>query len=150
MPTTEPTTDSLPGVSRLIAVASKEFPRYTEADVIELTDGRLLLAVGRKTGSDDFARGTIIGLVSHDGGMSWDDRPRAIQSAFDDVGDVMSVSLCRSPRGIHLFFLARGPDPHRDTRVYHVLSGDEGATWAKPTRVSQRSGYHIVNNARVI
>src|SRR5881628_658603 len=103
---------SSPGISRLISVASKEFPRYSEADVIELTDGRLLLAVGRKGGSEDFAKGTIIGLVSRDNGTTWDDKPHEIQGSFDDVGDVMSVSLCRSPRGIHLFFLARGPDPH--------------------------------------
>src|SRR5437764_758931 len=141
---------SLPGTSRLICVASKEFPRYSEADVIELTDGRLLLAVGRKSGSDDFAPSTIIGYFSRDGGLSWDDRPQEIQGAFDDVGGLFSVSLCRSPRGIHLFFLARGPDPHRDTRVYQILSTDEGTTWGKPVRVSQRDGYHIVNNARVI
>ena len=148
--TTQSTDASLPGISRLIAVASKEFPRYSEADVIELADGRLLLAVGRKTGSDDFARGAIIGLFSCDAGLTWDDQPHDIQGAFDDVGDVYSVSLCRSPRGIHLFFLARGPQPHRDTRVYQIISADEGASWGKPQRVSQRDGYHIVNNARVI
>jgi hypothetical protein len=151
MPATRPSfASSLPGVTRLIAVATPPFPRYSEADVIELTDGRLLLAVARKIGSDDFARGTIVALCSRDGGISWDDQPREIQGSFDDVGDVFSVSLCRSPRGIHLLFLARGPDAHHDTRVYQILSADEGATWQKPVRVSQRDGYHIVNNARVI
>src|SRR5437773_2907947 len=150
MPASQPSfAFSLPGVSRLIAVAGAQFPRYSEADVIELTDGRLLLAVARKIGSDDFALGTIIGLFSRDGGITWDDQPHEIQGSFDDVGDVMSVSLCRSGRGIHLFFLARGPDAHRDTRVYQILSADEGATWQKPARVSQRQGYHIVNHARV-
>jgi hypothetical protein len=148
--TTQPVASSLPGISRLIAVASKEFPRYSEADVIELTDGRLLLAVGRKSGSDDFAPAAIVTYTSLDGGLTWDDQPREVQGPFDDVGGTYSVSLCRSPGGIHLFFLARGPDAHRDTRVYQIVSTDEGATWGKPQRVSQRGGYHIVNNARVI
>lgn len=119
--------------------------------MIELSNGRLLLAVGRKSGASDFAVGTIIGMFSRDGGASWDDQPHEIQAAFEDVGDVMSISLCRSPRGIHLFFLARGPDAQRDTRIYQLLSSDEGKAWSQPPqRVSQRGGYHIVNNARVI
>src|SRR4051812_8389476 len=78
-PTTE-TTTAMPGVSRLIAVASKEFPRYSEADVIELADGRLLLAVARKKSGSDFAPGEIIGRFSLDRGVSWDDEPHVIQA----------------------------------------------------------------------
>ena len=151
MPATRPSSSPPPpGVSRLIAVASKEFPRYSEADVIELADGRLLLAVGRKDGAGDFARGTIVGRFSRDGGITWDDSPHEIRGPFDDVGDVMSVSLSHSPRGIHLFFLGRGPDAKRDTRIYQLLSADEGKTWQPPRRVSTRNGYHVVNNSRVI
>jgi len=140
----------LPGVSRLVCVASKEFPRYSEGDVVELSDGRLLLALARKKGSSDFAEGTIIGFFSRDRGVSWDDEPQVIQAIFDDVIDVMSVSLCRSPRGVHLFFLGRGTDAKHDTRIYQLLSADEGKTWSKPVRVNQRTRYHVVNNARVI
>ncbi len=141
----------MPGVSRLILRASEKYPRYSEADVIDLTDGRLLLAVGRKEGSADDARGSLIGLFSGDGGASWDDGPHVIQDPFDDAWGLMSVSLCRSPRGVHLFFLARGPDAKSDTRVYQILSSDEGKTWSRPQRISVRtSGYHIVNNARAI
>src|SRR4051794_6845485 len=95
--------------SRLICVASKQFPRFSEADVIALTDGSLLLALGRKDGASDFARGTIIGYFSRDRGNTWDDKPHVIQGLFDDVGDLMSVSFCRTPRAVHLFFLGRGP-----------------------------------------
>ena len=140
----------LPGVSRLICIASKEFPRYSEGDAIELNDGRLLLALSRKKGSSDFAQGTIIGFFSCDRGVSWDDEPHVIQAVFEDVIDVMSVSLCRSPRGVHLFFLGRGTDAKSDTRIYQRLSTDEGKTWGKPVRVNERTRYHVVNNARVI
>ena len=140
----------LPGESRLIAVATKQYPRFSEADSIELSDGQLLLAVGRKEGAGDFARGTIVGMRSKDQGRSWDNEPHVIQAPWDDVTDVMSVSLVRTGRGIHLFFLARGPEAKRDTRVYYILSTDEGKTWGPPQRVTRRDGYHVVNNARVV
>jgi hypothetical protein len=141
---------ALPGVSRLILVSNKKHTRYSEADVIELTDGRLLLALGRKDGSSDFSPGTLIGMLSRDRGVSWDDEPHVIQGPFEDVGDLMSVSFSRTSRGIHLFFLGRGPDAKSDTRVYQMISSDEGQSWGKPIRVSERPGYHVVNNARVI
>ena len=140
----------LPGVSRRVLAADKTFPRYSEGDVIELADGRLLLAVGRKKGAGDFAIGEVIGLVSRDGGRSWDEPARVIQGPWADVVDVMSVSLVRTPRGIHLFFLGRGREARRDTRAYQMISTDEGRTWGEPVRVSARGGYHVVNNARVI
>jgi hypothetical protein len=139
----------LPGTSRLILVANESYPRYSEADVVELKDGRLLLAVARKKGSSDFAAGEIIGMFSLDGGITWDDAPHVIDSPSDDVVDLMSVSFCRSPRGLHLFFLGRGKDAKRDTRVYQMISADEGATWSTRERISG-DGYHVVNNARVI
>src|SRR5262245_50027632 len=89
---------NLPGISRLICVASKEYPRYSEGDVTLLCDGRLLLALARKNGSSDFAKGELIGFFSRDRGLTWDDQPHVIQGPFDDVGDLMSVSFCRSAR----------------------------------------------------
>lgn len=139
----------LPGTSRLILVASEKHPRYSEGDVIELKDGRLLLALARKEGASDYAKGTLIQLISENRGVSWSDEPRVIQEAFDDVGDLMSVSLFRTKRGLHLLFLGRGSKVQEDTRIYQMISTDEGATWSKPIRVSSRQGYHIVNNARI-
>src|SRR3954462_12719090 len=96
---------ALPGVSRRVLVATKEFPRFSEGDVIPLADGRLLLAVGRKAGAGDFAPGSIVGLFSADGGLGWDPPPPVPPPPWDDVTDVMSASLVRTPRGLHLFFL---------------------------------------------
>ncbi|MDB5320253.1 MAG: nanB [Phycisphaerales bacterium] len=149
MPVSPPPT-VLPGVSRRVLVATKEFPRFSEGDVVELSDGRLLLAVARKEGAGDFATGTIIGMFSLDGGLSWDDAPHAIRKPWDDVIDVMSVSFARTRRGLHLFFLGRGRKATSDTRVYQMISSDEGRTWGEPVRVSGRDGYHVVNNARVL
>ena len=75
MPQTQPTASvsTAPGVSRLVLVADERFRRYSEADVIAMSDGRLLLALARKEGASDFAKGTLIGLFSRDGGITWDD-----------------------------------------------------------------------------
>ena len=140
----------LPGVSRRILVATHEFPRFSEADVVELTDGRLLLASARKQGADDFAAGALISLFSTDGGLTWDDVPRIVRKQWGDVVDLMSVSFARTKRGLHLFFLGRGQNATTDTRVYQMISTDQGQTWGEPIRVSTRDGYHVVNNARVI
>jgi hypothetical protein len=149
-PATAPATPNLPGVSRLILIASEQFPRYSEGDVIELKDGRLFLAVARKRGASDFAAGEIIGMFSSDGGVTWDDQPYLIKAPFSGLVDLMSVSFCHSPRGLHLFFLGRGKDAKGDTQPYQMLSTDEGKTWGEPKRISLRGGYYVVNNARVI
>lgn len=140
---------NLPGTSRIVARATEEFPRHSEGDIITLSDGRLLLAWGRKIGASDFATGTLVGAFSTDAGLSWGDEPHVILEPWDDVTDVMSISLCRSPRGVHQFFLGRGQQQESDTRIYQMLSIDEGRTWSTPVRISGE-GYHVVNNARVI
>jgi sialidase-1 len=147
---TSPVAVTPPGTSRLICVASAKYSRYSEGDVIELADGRLLLALSRKAGGSDFARGEMIGMFSLDAGLTWSDEPHLICAPFGDVIDVMSASLCRSPHGLHLFFLGRGPKAQQDTRVYQMISADDGQTWSDPARISQRDAYHVVNNARVI
>jgi sialidase-1 len=148
-PTTSPGT-TVVGFSRRIFVASAEFPRYSEADVIQLRDGRLQVALGRKDGSADIAPGTIIGAYSEDGGLSWSDEAHVIQERWGEKSDIYSTSFCRSLRGIHLFFMTRGKEPRRDTQVFQIVSSDEGKSWSEPERVTPREGYHVMNNARVV
>jgi sialidase-1 len=151
MGTTTPKSPAiLPGTSQIILQADDRFPRYSEADVIELTDGRLLLSCARKDGASDFAPGTLIGLYSRDSGLTWDHPLHVIQAPFGDRVDLMSVSFCRTEKLLHLFFLARGKDAKGDTHVYQMRSKDEGQTWDAPTRVTERPGYYVVNNSRVI
>jgi hypothetical protein len=73
-----------------------------------------------------------------------------IRAPWNDVVDLMSVSFARTRRGLHLFFLGRGKKATSDTRVYQMISVDEGRTWGEPIQVSTRGGYHVVNNARVL
>jgi len=117
--------------------------------LIELTDGRLLYVWTRKQGTSDFDRGAVVGIYSADRGETWGSAPQVIVTPWEGKADVISVSLCRSPRGVHLFFLGNGLDQMCDLQVYQMISGDEGATWSAPERISEREGYYILNNARV-
>src|SRR5690242_19955511 len=135
---------ALPGVSRRAVVATATFPRYSEGDVAEPADGRLLLAVGRKAGADDLAVASIVGALSAVGRVSGDGAVHVIRAPWGDGVDVMSASFGRAGRGVHIFFLGRGREATQDTRVYQMISADEGRTWGEPALVSTRGGYHVV------
>lgn len=147
---------SSPENSRIVCAATVEFPRHSEADVIPLTDGRLLLSWARKIDGDDCAQGCIMGLYSADEGRTWDAEPHVIRSVWEEVSDAMSVSFCRSPRGIHLLFIGRDivPPGHNVydglSKIFQMISTDEGATWSSPHPISSRRACLILNNARVI
>ena len=70
----------------------------------------------------------------------------------------MSASLlrltdARTPDGkrgagpIGLFYLVK--NNLADLKVYLRVSGDEAATWGESTCVTERDGYHVMNNDRV-
>lgn len=141
-------TTHLPGTTLLLTHATPDFPRHCEGDLIALADGRLLFAWGRKNGTSDFAAGVVLTTTSADGGLTWD-APRVVMQPWAGKTDVMSVSLCRTPRGVHLFFLADGENQMGDLQVYQIISADEGESWSAPQLISARHGYYILNNARV-
>lgn len=142
--------------SRIVSPATEKFPRHSEADVVELSDGRLLLAWARKTGGNDTAEGEIVGMYSSDGGMTWDDDPHSIRLPWSECRDAMSVSFCRTPRGLHLFFVGHdnvppGEDVEKGmTTIYQAISTDESASWSDPIAISSRNEFQVLNNARVV
>ncbi len=139
-------------VSRDVFVADAANPRYSEGSVIVLRDGRLLYATTEFAGSgSDFAKARLIAVESTDGGRSWSSR-RVLQ---ENVGmqNVMSVTLrrltgpARFEGPIGLFYLVKNSPS--DLHVFLRVSGDEGATFGDPSRVTDRPGYHVLNNDRV-
>ncbi len=138
------------------ALACEEFPRHSEASLIDLGGKKLLLAWARKPGGDDFSSGSIIGMFSSDAGRTWDAKPHAIQKAWPGVFDVMSPSLLRSARGIHHFFAGRLSPKEGENlysaklAIFQAISCDEGRTWSSPTLVSLRDGYNILVSARAV
>ena len=125
-------------------------PRNTEGSIVELKDGRLLLAYTRfYGGGSDHAFADISGMLSQDKGRTWG-RPFLVQR--NDAGcNVMSASLLRLQTGEVLLGYLRKNAPSTDCRFYVRLSTDEARTWgtevcATPEPVE----YYVVNNDRVI
>lgn len=125
-------------------------PRNTEGSVVELKDGRLLLAYTRfYGGGSDHAFADISGMISEDKGRTWS-RPFLVQR--NDAGcNVMSASLLRLQTGEILLGYLRKNASRTDCRFAIRLSTDEGRTWgpevcATPEPVE----YYVVNNDRVI
>lgn len=146
------------GSARILkqAAATEDFPRHSEAGLITLNDGRLLLAWTKKIGGDDFAKGEIIGMYSADGGMTWDDEPHVIQRIWPGIFDIMCPALIRTSRGIHHFFAGRraveeGANVyHAKLDIFQTLSTDEGKSWSAPEKINLREGYNVIVNARTV
>jgi sialidase-1 len=121
--------------------------RNSEGDIIELKDGRLLLAWSKFIGPADDAEAVIAGKTSTDGGKTWGNE-YVVQ---ENVGkrNVMSVSFLRSISGQILLFygVKNGPS---DLLFYVRSSDDEARHWSEPIRVTTDDGYHVMNNDRVI
>ncbi|HET6453534.1 MAG TPA: sialidase family protein [Armatimonadota bacterium] len=136
------------GFTSLVATSNKEFPRHSEGSIVELKDGRLLLAWTRfYGGSGDAASANIAAMTSKDGGRTWS-KPYVIQ---ENTGkqNVMSVSLLRLKSGkIGMYYLEKNADD--DLRVYQRYSSDEAKTWTAPDQVTFEPGYSIMNNDRVV
>jgi sialidase-1 len=120
--------------------------------VIVLRDGRLLHATTEFLGSgSDFATARLIAVESSDGGRTWG--PRRVLQENVGVQNVMSVTfrrltgLARFEGPIGLFYLVKNSPG--DLHVFLRVSDDEGATFGDPARVTDRAGYHVLNNDRV-
>ncbi len=132
---------------------SKEYPRWSEGSIVELSDGRLLYATTRFAGSaSDFARADIVARESPDGGQTWGEL-RVIQPNVARR-NVMSVTLRylgdpldRQSR-LGLFYLVK--NGHDDLQVWLRRSRDDGTTFGDPIRVTRTPGYHVMNNDRVV
>jgi sialidase-1 len=146
-PATQPD-DAVPVHDLLVAPPSKENPRNTEADIVELKDGRLLLVYTRfRGGTGDAATADLYGMHSSDGGRSWG-KPFIVKEN-DAQQNVMSVSLVRLRRGdLLLGYLRKNSD--RDCRLVVRTSSDEGQSWGPEVMVTEPVSYYVVNNDRVV
>jgi hypothetical protein len=149
---------------RLLVPATEAEPRNMGADLIELSDGRLLLAYSRWLGgSHDFDDSQISAMISADGGDSW-------SSPFDLALPQPGVEAVRMPcfvrlAGGELACYARFRASVADTWVGAILCRDEtrlGATadddprhgprlWTEPRRVTPPPpGRHVLLNNRAV
>ena len=136
------------GFTSLVGQVSREYPRHSEGDIVELDDGTLLLAWTRFTGGGaDHSTAHIAAMTSEDGGLTWSD-PYVIQ---ENTGkqNVMSLSFLRLKSGkIGMFYLEK--NGNSDLQVHFRYSADEAKTWGPIQKVPTPAGYSIVNNDRII
>ncbi|CAG5018590.1 hypothetical protein DYBT9275_06032 [Dyadobacter sp. CECT 9275] len=126
-------------------------PRNSEGDFVTLKDGRILFIYSHFTGksSSDFAGAYLASRYSSDGGKTWSDKDQIVVK--NDAGmNVMSVSLLRLKNGEIALFYAR-KNSMDDCIPLMRISRDEGQTWGDPvTCITDKKGYFVLNNNRVI
>ncbi|WP_185731315.1 sialidase family protein [Larkinella rosea] len=126
-------------------------PRNSEGDFITLKDGRILFVYSHYTGgsTSDHAPAHLAGRFSKDGGKTWTDQDQLIVAREGDM-NVMSVSLLRLQNGkIALFYLKKNSE--QDCIPQMRISTDEAKTWSAPMPcITDKAGYFVLNNNRVI
>lgn len=130
---------------------SKNNPRNSEGDFINLKDGRILFVYSHYTGdsSSDHAPAHLAGRISEDGGKTWTTEDKIILQNEGGM-NVMSVSLLRLQNGdIALFYLRKNST--EDCIPFMRISEDETQTWSDAVQcITDKKGYFVLNNDRVI
>lgn len=124
-------TERQPGGKTIVTVArsTREYPRKSEGDVIELNDRRLLLVYMEFTGTgSDFAQTRLVAQESSDGGLTWG-RHRVITETTPGDVNVYSPNLIRAKDGGILLMFMRQHRPGSLTN-HMWKSSDEGRTFA--------------------
>ena len=126
-------------------------PRNSEGDFIELKDGRLLFIYSHYYGesSSDHATAYLASRFSDDRGKTWSVKDKLVLENEGGM-NVMSVSLLRLSTGqIALFYLRKNSTS--DCIPMMRISSDEAKTWGEAIPcITDREGYFVLNNDRVI
>lgn len=126
-------------------------PRNSEGDFITLKDGKILFIYSHFTGNSggDFGNAYLASRFSTDSGKTWSTEDQTVVSQEGDM-NVMSVSLVRLKNGaIALFYGKKNSDEYCIPMMR--ISKDEARTWSNPTPcITDRKGYFVLNNNRVI
>lgn len=136
-------------IQRMTVVPNtEEHPRNGEGDIIQLKDGKLLLAWTRfLKGGSDFSPAEIAAMTSSDGGKTWSE-PYVLQPNVGGT-NVMEVSFLRLQNGeILLGYCVK--DSEKSCSEYVRWSDDEAKTWSEPVRATNFEGYIGKNNDRLI
>ena len=126
-------------------------PRNSEGDFITLKDGTILFIYSHFTGKSggDFGHAFLASRFSKDSGKTWSSEDKVEVKQEGDM-NVMSVSLLRLNNGTIALFYAR-KNSEEDLIPMMRISNDECKTWSNPTPcITDRKGYFVLNNNRVI
>jgi len=130
---------------------TKENPRNSEGDFIQLKDGRFLFIYTHYIGgSKDHSEAYLASRVSEDNGKTWSQESIKVLDNHAKA-NIMSVSLERLSDGsIGLFYMAKNStsDNHPVLRI----SRDEGKSWSDVIKIisGEQNSYYVLNNDRVV
>ena|SRR5690606_10915761 len=126
-------------------------PRNSEGDFITLNDGRIMFIYSKYVGesSSDHAPASLAARYSSDGGLTWTSQDEIVVPNEGGM-NVMSVSLLRLQSGeIALFYLRKNST--EDCIPMLRISRDEARSWSEAIPcITDKQGYFVLNNARVI
>ena len=156
---TQTSADSGNIIDQVVCPASSSSSRKSEASILELKDGRLLLAYTDyyTVSPYDDAPARISAKYSSDLGKTWAERFTLIENTANM--NVMSVSLLRLQSGdvalVYMFKNSRerGPESLRtapDCRVLFRLSHDEARTFSEPVEITPTRSFWVHNNDRLV
>lgn len=126
-------------------------PRNSEGDFVTLKDGKILYIYSHFTGKSggDYGHGYLASRYSTDQGKTWSKTDQVVVKQEGGM-NVMSVSLLRLQNGQIALFYAR-KNSKTDCIPVMRISSDEAKTWSEPvTCITDRRGYFVLNNNRVI
>jgi sialidase-1 len=134
----------------VVAPATPDNPRNSEAAIIQLEDGRLLLGwtefyAGR---GEDHAPARLVGKTSADGGRTWGGEYTLVEN--DGGCNVMEVNFLRLESGDIALFHCQKNTESTDCRVMMRTSSDEGQTFGPAKQLSPDGKYTGLTNGRCI
>lgn len=136
------------GTHTVVAPATSENPRNSEAAIVPLLNGSLLLAwtefyagIGA-----DHGPARIVGRISTDIGRTWGDKYTLVEN--DGGCNVMEVNFLRLKSGGLALFHCQKNSESTDCRVMLRTSPDDGRTWGAAKQISPDSKYTGLTNGR--
>ena len=121
----------------IVAPAGLANARNSEAAIVELRDGRLLLGYSEFVGPGDFSEAWVTGLVSDDKGRSWHGKHTLVSNTAGV--NTMMPSLLRLASGeLALFYLKM--EDLGDSRMFVRKSATEGEAWGAEVCVTADMG----------
>jgi len=134
----------------VVAPVKEQNPRNSEAAIIPLKDGALLLGWTEFYAGNgaDHGPARIAGKISKDGGRTWGEQYTLVEN--DGGCNVMEVNFLRlKDGGIALFYCQKNSE-NADCRVMMRVSKDEGTTFAAAKQISEPGKYTGLTNGRSI
>jgi sialidase-1 len=135
---------------QVIGPVGPQNPRNSEAAIVPLKDGTLLLAWTEFYASQgaDHGPARLVRRLSHDDGRTWDAKATMVEN--DGGCNVMEVNFLRLKDGRLALFYCQKNTESTDCRIMLRTSADEGQTWSAAKQLSPAAKYTGLTNGRAI